>query len=194
MNDSDFEEFKKAFLTICELWDKPASPIIQALYFKALQGFTLEQVHGCISKAIVSCKFFPKPVELIEFITGGGTQQIEDASQLEGLKVIDAVKKYGAYNTVAFSDPHTTAVIQEGFGGWIKLCSELRVDGEKWFLKDFARLYQAFKRQGRGSTDNLIGLVQAHNQDRFPHFLEKGIKLIPDPVFVDGGKKLIDGG
>lgn len=188
MKQTDFKEFQRAFGTLCELFEKEATAIMQAVYFKALSQHEIGQVSKAIEAAIVSCRFFPKPVELLELIEGGGKQALEDAGHLAAVVVINAVKRVGAYNTVVFEDPVTAAVVQDGFGGWVRVCAELATKSEKWFAKDFAELYQVFRRGGRTFNGKLLGILEVYN-------MERGFNAyIPDPVMIGGAgsQKLIN--
>ena len=188
MKQTDFKEFKRAFGTLCELFEKEATAIMQAVYFKALSHYEIGPVTKAIEAAMIGCRFFPKPVELLELLDGGGKQALDDAAQLAALDVMNAVKRVGAYNTVVFEDPVTAAVIQEGFGGWVRICADLGSKSEKWFCKDFAAMYTTFQRSGRRFNGKLLGLVEAANQERgFNQYL-------PEPVMIGkaGTQKLIN--
>jgi len=83
----DKNRFASAFQTMCEIFDKKNTKIMLAGYFKTLESFSIDQVEKAVSTAIGSCKFFPKPVELIEFITGGQSQ-IASNAQIEVDKIL----------------------------------------------------------------------------------------------------------
>ena len=76
-NRKAFSEFMTA---ISEMHDKTPSNLLIEIYWKSLQPFTDDQCNQAFSQAVSTCKFFPKPVELIEFITGSPNQvqQIKD--------------------------------------------------------------------------------------------------------------------
>lgn len=163
MNDQDFDDFVNAIGTLAELYDKKLSPSLLKMYFQALSQFDIVQFQAAVGNAMMTMKFFPKPVELIELITGGPSSTA-DTAEVEFAKVVDAVRKHGAYQTVRFDDPVTTAVILRGFGGWVKICDDMTEDQTKWFRKDFVRMYTAFKNQGVVLRENLIGIHDAQNQ------------------------------
>jgi hypothetical protein len=183
--------FLNAFMACWEIFKEKGhepSDIIISAYRQAMDPFTPEQISQAFGRAITECKWFPKPVELIEFITGG-QQGIEDRATLEGLSVIDAIKRHGVYQTVRFDDGVTNAVINEGFGGWIKLCREMTPETEKWFIKDFVTMYRVFSRNGRTYSGNLSGMIEMKNA-------ALGFNdHIPEPFVIGyNGKKLIDNG
>ena len=63
-------------------------------------------------------------------------------------------------------DPVTAAVIQQSFDGWVQLCQDSRTNDEKWFRKDFVRMYQAFARQKIQHAGHLPGLIEKSNTAR----------------------------
>jgi hypothetical protein len=165
MDSNDTGKFSNAMGVMCEVFSKALSPLAIQTYFRAMERFPIEQVEGAISEAIVSCRFFPKPVELIEFITGK-SGNLADIAEIQAAEVLQTVKRYGAYNSIRFRDTVTAAVIQQSFGGWKKLCDDLRNDNEKWFLKDFVRTYQAYSRQGIEYKGILAGQIATDNSAR----------------------------
>lgn len=183
MKTSNQEKFANSLGVLCEVFDKQISPIVIRAYFQALKPYSVEEVEGAISQAIVSCKFFPRPAELIDLITGG-TENLSDRAEVEVSKILQAVRHEGAYKSIQFDDPVTTAVIQQGFGGWIKLCDELRSDAEKWFRKDFIQMYGAYSRQGISYNGHLAGLIEADNTTR--GFTDS----VPDPVLIGDAKEV----
>lgn len=178
MNESDRKIFLNGFAYLCEVFEKKTSSGLLDAYFKALEKFDISDVEKAISAAISTCKWFPKPFELIELITGG-SESIEDLAVLEAGKVIEAIKRVGKYKSVCFDDAVTMAVIKTGFGGWVKMCSDLNEVEEKWFRKDFEAIYGAYNRQGIKHTGNLIGLSETTNDSNNKKNKE-GVILIGD--------------
>ncbi|NCD35382.1 MAG: hypothetical protein EOL87_18495, partial [Spartobacteria bacterium] len=145
MTRQDVVRFASSLTAMAALYDKePASQVVE-IYFRALEKFTIDEVEQGISKACSTLKFFPKPVELIDCITGG-TGNLADKAMVEACRVLEAIKNIGTYTSVCFDDPVTQAVIVQQFGGWAKF-GDMLVDSEKWFIKDFSSGYQAFARQ-----------------------------------------------
>ena len=187
MKAIEYERFAKCFGTLCEVWEREISPTLASVYFRILEPYPIEVVERAISEAIGRCRFFPKPAELLDLINGSN-EDMEARGLLQATGVLQAVKRVGAYQTVVFADPVTAAVIQDGFGGWVKLCTDLSAKAEQWFLKDFARLYRAFHSQGRRYSGKLAGIIESQNSAR--GFLE----YLPSPVMVggDGNQQLLN--
>lgn len=160
---AEIVKFTTLFTGLCELFDKKISQALTGIYVEALSGYGIDRIENAIKQAAVGCRFFPKPVELIEFMSGGKSA-VEDRSVSEGAAVLVAIKRIGAYQSVVFDDPVTTAVIAEYFGGWAKLCAELMADQEQWFLKDFEKAYRAYSRQNITHLGSLSGLIAIRNE------------------------------
>jgi hypothetical protein len=162
--NKDFDRFINALGTFAEIYEKHLSEFAISAYFKALDRFDICEIEKIFSRAIAdpTCafKFWPKPFELVELLYGG---KASDIAEVEAGKVLAAVKRVGGFESVAFDNATTQAVISQGFGGWNKLCDDLRADGEQWFLKDFARIYQAYARQGIEYFGALPGRFELSN-------------------------------
>lgn len=179
MDKKDKKRFAQLLVAISELFEKNLSTPVLNIYFKALEKFSIQQVENALQKVVVSCKFFPKPVEIIELI-GEGPGLLEDIAQVQADTVVNAIRRIGAYQTVRFNDPVTTAVIQNCFGGWIMMCAELVEEKELWLRKDFVKYYQSYSRQNIRSPDKLIGIIEADN------IVRGFINHIPKPIQVAG--------
>lgn len=171
MKQEDKARFASALAGMGEVFDREIKVAVAEIYFRALEKFTIDEVEAGISKACSSLRFFPKPVEIIEAIAGG-SQGLEDRAYVEATKALEAVKRIGTYSSVVFDDPVTQAVIMQHFGGW-QMLSEMRVEDEKWFLKDFAKSYASFSRSGIKHFGSLPGLSSAQNALRGATWQEK---------------------
>lgn len=173
---NDYIKFQEFMAGLGEIFDRKLSKVVLDMYWKSLEPYSDEQCIDAFNEAFIAFKFFPKPVELIETITGG-VGQLEDVAEIQVSLVINTIKKYGVYNSIQLEDPVTISVIQQCYGGWIMLCSELKTLEEKWFRKDFVRYYKAYKRQNILSHEKLPGLIEFENSD-------KHIEHIPEPVMI----------
>lgn len=155
-NKHDRAEFLAAFRALGELHGRDVSKNLTRLYFDVLARFDVHAVVEALRRAALELRYFPKPVELLEFIEG----KPEDTKiAAEGLAqdVLAAASQHGAYRTVQFADPVTNAVIRQFFGGWGRVCT-MPVDQHKWFIRDFAARYAEYKAQGIGDVDPMRGL------------------------------------
>lgn len=163
MQDSDAQEFATLMAGVAENFGATVSSAGMALRFQALREFDMAQVRAAANSILRSRKYTTMPTiaEFLEYLGGG---RVDDIAALEASKVFQAVRSIGAYRSVAFDDPVTQAVVQQGFGGWVKLCEELTEENEKWLTKDFLRLYGAFSRQGVKAVGYLCGRTELANQ------------------------------
>ena len=189
MNKNDKSEFLNAFLSLCEMFEKEPSERLIGVWWKIFEKYSLEDFQKGIGLALVSLRNYgrlPMPGDVIELIETGGVD-LEVIAEIQALEVIEAVKKIGVYETVVFKDRITMAVVLHGFGGWVQLCSDLKKNDEKWFRKDFVRLYKAYKKENVIYTGKLIGLVEAENE------AQGFVDFIPKPVFIGEKLKQIEG-
>lgn len=161
MTRQDASRFASSLTAVAALYGQELIPQVVEIYFRTLENFTIDEIEQGISKACSTLKFFPKPVELIECITGG-SGNLADKAMIEACRVLEAIKGIGTYSTVCFDDAVTHAVIVQQFGGWAKF-SEMREEHEKWFVKDFVSGYQAFARQNVRHYGALPGISHAQN-------------------------------
>lgn len=170
------ETFSMFFTGLCELFDKRYSEALLGIYVNALSGYAIGDVAKAISHAATSCTFFPKPSELIELL-GGGALRADEIGLIEAGKVLRAIKQVGSYRSVKFDDPVTTAVISTHFGGWVKMCQDLKADADKWFLKDFEKAYVAYSRHGIKENAALPGVIETDNSAKGFEFHENVIQI-----------------
>ena len=85
---------------------------------------------------------------------------IEDMAIVEVGKVLEAVRKHGAYYSVVFDDSVTQAVIARTYGGWPRLCTECDAKG---FRSEFARTWVAYSRQNVECFGYLPGILESAN-------------------------------
>ena len=165
--------FSKFITIISEMFEKTLSKIITEVYWKALEPFSDEQCEKAFNEIVLSSRFFPKPVDIIEAIQGAQGNK----SVIAWIKVIKAVRRIGAYQSVKFDDPVIHSVI-EVMGGWPALCSG-SADEEKWKQKEFERFYLTMF-----NLDNhakyLLGIVEKENS------VNGKIEYTPEPPVLIG--------
>jgi hypothetical protein len=183
-------KFLELFTGMCEVFDKKYSKVLLNIYSEALKKYEIAKVEQAINNVITSCKFFPKPIDLLENL-GEGKQALEDMAQIQASEVIKAISQYGSYESVKFKDKVTQAVIVDGFGSWIKMCENLLESNLKWFRKDFVSLYSSYARNNRTyhgilpgkheTTNDLKGYVEVSHinyvgYDKKPKEIERKTK------------------
>ncbi len=181
MNEADKNRFAEVMTGLAENFGSSLSKPGLSMRFEALKNYSIEEVERAAFSIMQSRKYtnMPTVAEFMEHLSGGSA---EDIAQVEATKVLEAIRNYGPYETVAFDNPVTQAVIQYSFGGWQKLNEELREDQEKWFIKDFEKSYKAFSKQNMQYKGALPGIVQHNNE-----VLGKG--KIPQPKLIGDQQK-----
>ena len=187
MDEKDKKRFGQLLVVVAEVFDKDFSRPVMDMYFIALKQFPIYQVERALEKVVLSCKFFPRPAEIVEFISGC-SGKIEDVAHAQADAVINAIRKKGSYKSVKFKDQITTTVIQNTFSGWIKMCSESLELNEKWIRKDFVEAYKRYAALGVKSDHHFAGLIEAENGlrgylDHIPEPEEiEGVEVMPIPI------------
>lgn len=148
---TDIERFANAFGTLCEVFEKQSSPIIVKAYFKAMENFDIGQVEKAIWESISTCKFFPKPIELITII-GGGEPKSEDTATAQVNEIMRQVRDLGSYRTPTFSDPVTESLMKSRWS-WQAVCAMTQTE-HKWFAKEFIDAYQSFERTDQHTIED----------------------------------------
>lgn len=138
--------FIEVMAALSEASGQETTELKERIYAQGLDEVPIEAIEQAAWDMIKTrtLSSFPKIGELRELIGG----KVEDIAEIEAAKVITAIGKVGGYSSVCFDDAITQAVIHHGFGGWSKLCSEFMHEQQKWFMKDFAKFYGSFSRQG----------------------------------------------
>lgn len=176
MKKNDLKEFVKIMYGLADNFGAQLSEPGLHMRFEALNDYLLADVKKAAISIIRTRKFtkMPTVAELLEHIQGG---HIEDRARVEACKVIEAIRYFGAYQSIIFDDPVTIAVVEQAFGGWVKLSQELNGHQEKWFIKDFCSTYLSFSRQGIRSFNTLPGITEVSNQALSNEYT-------PDPILI----------
>jgi len=156
-------EIMGMLVAIGEEHKDPFSPIRLEVWMKDMERVGYDRARPALMRAIHHTHR-PKLGEVMQWATGSD----QDSAEVEGIRVLNAAKRHGPYASVIFDDPVTNSVISQGFGGWIKLCTEMTLEDEKWFPRNFAKVYRAFADRGTRSTTHLIGMHERNNAIKFP--------------------------
>ena len=183
MTQADFDRFDTLMQGVAECYGQNLSAQGIALRFKLLARFDFAEVEKAALSVMATRKYtsMPTPADFLEHISGGA---VEDKAEVEAGKVLDAIGRHGGYGSVVFDDAVTQAVIVQAYGGWVKLCADCGTEEpEKWFRKDFARIWAAYCRQGVQRHGHLPGRTEIANGS-------KGcLNDIPHPVPIGNPDK-----
>ena len=163
MTDQDRERFLRAMLTLAETFgETPSEPRLEA-YFRVLSSFTIEEVERMVSEAMRGCRYFPKPVELIEQLEG----TVEDQAATAWLTLEDTMRRAGQYATVEFRDqPIIAHAVTALWGTWPDAVEAFgRAEEPEWQgqRKEFFAVYRMLRRRSLAVLI-LAGLHELQNR------------------------------
>jgi hypothetical protein len=194
MTEQDRKAFDAALMGLAVIFDKTLSDQILDAYFSALARFDWERVNRGLNAALTACKFFPKPVELIELIEGSQDDHSAKAWQL----LMEALEKGGYYNSLFVEDQALAAAIRKTFTGWMDLANEIPSPSDSMYASLFNRFranYGMAKRSNEQVDRYFVGYHEGQNRqnvsqweqigegDSEPTFLLKVVVIAGGKVF-----------
>lgn len=183
MKANDKMLFCTLLTSVAELYGKHLEANSLDIYWHTLKKYSLETIRRAVQFHVTNQdngQFMPKPADLLRYI--------EESNDIKSLhawdKVVLAMQKVGAQNSIEFDDPAIHVVINE-MGGWITICYES--DNKKLPFKaiEFQRRYSAYLIHPLPpAPKHLCGIIEHLN--RIYEYYDR----IPKPVFF-GKKEMI---
>jgi Domain of unknown function (DUF6475) len=141
MIDQDKHAFKELLTNVMAFYRQDISTFALQVWWSACQGYDLEQVRKALNAHAVDPdrgQFAPKPADVVRALQGTKT----DRARAAWGKVMDAMQRVGAYQSVVFDD-HVIHAVIEDLGGWMGLC---RSDFEQLSFTEhrFCESYRAY--------------------------------------------------
>lgn len=173
----DIERLTKNLLVLADVLGAELSEMKLAFYVEALSEFSDDQIDVAVVRAGKTLKWFPKPVELIELLTGSS----EERAIMAWDSVLMALQRHGTGMSILWEDGRIAKAIQM-MGGWEQM-GMMKTDDVKWKQKEFLQLYRSLPAMpemivhGRFATDNSAR-----------GFLEN----IPDPIRINGNGLMLE--
>jgi hypothetical protein len=174
MTHEDKEKLIEVLTGIHDFYGRDMSAFAVAVWAQACETFDAEQVTKALSAHLMDAErgqFMPKPSDVVRQLQGTHT----DRALIAWGKVLDALRRVGAYTDVAFDDGLIHAAIED-IGGWIKLCRS-GTDELGYTQKRFCDLYRAYA--GRGDVNYPAMLRGEHSLNNFA----RGFPVAP-PVLI----------
>ena len=168
MTPQDREPFAKALAALGEVYDKLISEALAELLWEDLADYELPVVLEAMRRHRRDPdqgRFFPKPSDLLRWLVG----TTMDRSLLAWSAVLQAIRDYGAYNSLDFGDSITHAVIED-MGGWPQICAVL-TEELPFREKDFRDRYRVFSARQMGVDGHMSGLHEQANIGQFPEWV-----------------------
>lgn len=134
MRPEDEPEFAKALDAMASMFTRELDDPAILLYWGAVQSITIDQFKAAIVIAAASCRHFPPPVELLEFVAPAPSPMLQAAEAWP-----EVVRLAGRSNG-DHSDPIAAKVIQLMGGGRV-LGGTGTKELEVWGRKRFMELY-----------------------------------------------------
>ena len=106
-------------------------------------------------------RFPPWPADIVKHLAGTRT----DRSLIAWGKVLEGIRSFGGYSSVAFDDPVIHAVIQD-MGGWPRLCAG-STDELPFEQKRFCETYRAYSTRPDIPHLAVLPGVHASNNAKF---------------------------
>ena len=139
MTDHDAVAFGEAMHALGHVFNEEITRIRIEGYFDALREFPMPQVTAAVRLTMRTCRFFPKPVELRELMTG----RADARADLAWGELLREVRRVGYLGTPMFTDASMLPTIHTVFGGWRHLCETLPAGGPELvgWIKQFKSAY-----------------------------------------------------
>lgn len=163
MIEADRAEFCRSVAAVYALYRVELSDAVLWIWWEAMRGLELEAVRVAIGRHAMnpdSGMFLPKPADVVREL--GGTTA--DASMLAWAAVVNAMRRVGTYESVAFDDPIVHRVLVD-LGGWPWLGEQLELE-MPFIERRFRDAYRAWLRRGLASADvpkHLPGRTEIQN-------------------------------
>lgn len=176
MKKSDLEEFAWLVEALAAAFGREADEALVTGYWLGLKDLELADVEAAITRAMRECEHMPRPVELRR---GAGHIGVPERAVIAFGAVARAIRNHGHRASVSFDDPLVNAAVRN-LGGWSRVCSLPSEEFEKWWRKDFERVYSALCQSGASedACRHLPGADEAENAARFP-------ERVPEPVLIE---------
>lgn len=164
MVDSDDIVFAGHLAGLAEALAAPLSQAQITAYFGALRKYELESVVRAINEALITLRWFPKPVELIDLIEGAPSEQSLQAWHL----VTDAIQRGGYYSSLYTDNPLIAFAIRRTFTSWMEAANELPAASSPTYTSLSKRFMAAFdlaKKQPAPVDCYFLGFYEMQNRN-----------------------------
>jgi len=135
--------------------DAPTAKQMNGLW-KIFKDYPDDDLRAAFSKAAVSCRFFPKPVELLEILGVGKAALDVEAGDAFAL-LVKAIRETGGNHGVSF-EPVISSIV-ESWGGWQTVTLIPSEELFTWRRREFVREYKARKASVLDAPTEHPGLI-----------------------------------
>lgn len=164
MNAADQKKLADVLGGVHDFYGKELSKFAVTVWLQACEMFDVEQVTKALSAHLMDAErgqFMPKPADIVRQLEGTRT----DRSLIAWGKVLDAMQRVGAYQSVVFDDGAIHGAISD-MGGWAAICRS-ETDELPFTQKRFCDLHRAYSaRPDMPYPARLVGDHELHNAPR----------------------------
>ena len=164
MNAADQKRLADVLGGVHDFYGKELSRFAITVWMQACEMFDVEQVTKALSAHLMDAErgqFMPKPADIVRQLEGTRT----DRSLIAWGKVLDAMQRVGAYQSVVFDDGAIHGAISD-MGGWAAICRS-ETDELPFTQKRFCDLHRAYSaRPDMPYPARLVGDHELHNAPR----------------------------
>lgn len=179
MKSNDMPGFQDLITSALAFYRQDVSEFALSVWWAACEPFSLEQVTKAFTLHATDAergRFPPMPADIVKHLDGTQT----DRSLIAWGKVLEGIRRVGAYQSVAFDDPAIHSAIED-LGGWSMVCSG-KIAELQHLQRRFCESHRAYSgRQGGQHPAYLIGASEADNR-------AAGRSVAPPVLIGDPGK------
>ena len=203
MEFMNLQEFNIVFKKIVDYYgNSKLTKEKQELYYLALKDLSKEEFLNGFIRMIRDREYtnFPSIAEIRKYGLWLKEEDVEVRIHIAKEKLKQAIKVFGAYQSVAFDDPNIHAVI-DSLGGWVKVCIMKEEELEKFITFEFRKIYKVYLRSSYNINSRYTGLhdkennneslIVIGNKNQYLEWSKKNINF-PDLLGEDRKIKLID--
>jgi hypothetical protein len=195
MKADDLERFQDLLTDALAFWRQDVSTFALSVWWEACRPFEFEQVRKALSAHAVDPergRFPPMPSDVVKALQG----TMVDRSLIAWGKLLDAMQRVGAYNSVSFDDGAIHAAVVD-MGGWPAVCRS-KFEDMPHMQRRFCELHRAYSaRPDIPYPPRLVGEFESTNRAAGKRVAPP--LLVGDPkkaqqvmaLGVDGGKTTI---
>lgn len=148
MTAGDRAAFAELIFAVGEIYGEVLSEMRVELYLSALRDLALPDVRAALDAHVRTQKFFPRPAEIREAVTGSS----EDRAELAWVGLVKMVRHRGWTNPPKFDEWEDQAMrraAMEMYGSWQALCENLPASGPEFLgmAKQFKAAFCAYDRR-----------------------------------------------
>ena len=203
MEFMNLQEFNIVFKKIVDYYgSSKLTKEKQELYYLALKDLSKEEFLNGFIRMIRDREYtnFPSIAEIRKYGLWLKEEDVEVRIHIAKEKLKQAIKVFGAYQSVAFDDPNIHAII-DSLGGWVKVCMMKEEELEKFITFEFRKIYKVYLRSSYNINSRYTGLhdkennneslIVIGNKNQYLEWSKKNINF-PDLLGEDRKIKLID--